>query len=208
MELYLIRHWKTKGNLEKRYICITDESILSGKEREEWVKKMRSLLPEADCVVTSPMKRCIESAELLYPGKKTEACDALRECDFGQFENHNYEELKTRPEYRKWMESGGMEAFPGGESREVFCRRCVKGFLSKIKELQERQIQSAAFVVHGGTIMAILEWLDREERSFYEWQAENGTAFYVRVEEDDLKSEKQNDESSFLRGKSKEIRQL
>lgn len=208
MELYLIRHWKTKGNLEKRYIGVTDESILPGKEREAWVKKMQKLLPEADCIVTSPMKRCIETANLLYPGKKTEACGALRECDFGQFENHNYEELKWRPEYQKWLDSGGMEAFPDGESRDVFSRRCVNGFLSKMTELQKRQIQNPVFVIHGGSIMAILEWLDPEKRSFYEWQAGNGTVFYVRLEEKDLKSEQQNGESSFLRGKGKEIKVL
>ena len=118
------------------------------------------------------MKRCRESAELLFPGKKQEVCDAFRECDFGQFENRNYEELKNRPEYQRWIDSGGMEAF------------------------QERKIERAAFVVHGGTIMAILEWLDHKQRPFYQWQAENGAVFYVRTERE------------ILRGTCKEIRKL
>lgn len=196
LELYLIRHWKTKGNLEKRYIGTTDEPILSGSERDLWEKRLHRILPDVSCVAVSPMKRCRESAELLFPGKKQEVCDAFRECDFGQFENRNYEELKNRPEYQRWIDSGGMEAFPGGESRERFAGRCVEGFVQKVTELQERKIERAAFVVHGGTIMAILEWLDHKQRPFYQWQAENGAVFYVRTERE------------ILRGTCKEIRKL
>lgn len=196
LELYLIRHWKTKGNLEKRYIGTTDEPIISGSERDLWEKRLHRILPDVSCVAVSPMKRCRESAELLFPGKKQEVCDAFRECDFGQFENRNYEELKNRPEYQRWIDSGGMEAFPGGESRERFAGRCVEGFVQKVTELQERKIERAAFVVHGGTIMAILEWLDHKQRPFYHWQAENGAVFYVRTERE------------ILRGTCKEIRKL
>ena len=196
LELYLIRHWKTKGNLEKRYIGTTDEPILSGSERDLWEKRLHRILADVRCVAVSPMKRCRESAELLFPGKKQEVCDAFRECDFGQFENRNYEELKNRPEYQRWIDSGGMEAFPGGESRERFAGRCVEGFVQKVTELQERKIDRAAFVVHGGTIMAILEWLDHKQRPFYQWQAENGAVFYVRTERE------------ILRGTCKELRKL
>ena len=196
LELYLIRHWKTKGNLEKRYIGTTDEPILSGSERDLWEKRLHRILADVRCVAVSPMKRCRESAELLFPGKKQEVCDAFRECDFGQFENRNYEELKDRPEYQRWIDSGGMEAFPGGESRERFAGRCVEGFVQKVTELQERKIERAAFVVHGGTIMAILEWLDHKQRPFYQWQTENGAVFYVRTERE------------ILRGTCKEIRKL
>lgn len=196
LELYLIRHWKTKGNLEKRYIGTTDEPVLSGSERDLWEKRLHRILTDVRCVAVSPMKRCRESAELLFPGKKQEVCDAFRECDFGQFENRNYEELKNRPEYQRWIDSGGMEAFPGGESRERFAGRCVEGFVQKVTELQERKIERAAFVVHGGTIMAILEWLDHKQRPFYQWQAENGAVFYVRTERE------------ILRGTCKEIRKL
>ena len=196
LELYLILHWKTKGNLEKRYIGTTDEPILSGSERDLWEKRLHRILADVRCVAVSPMKRCRESAELLFPGKKQEVCDAFRECDFGQFENRNYEELKNRPEYQRWIDSGGMEAFPGGESRERFAGRCVEGFVQKVTELQERKIERAAFVVHGGTIMAILEWLDHKQRPFYQWQAENGAVFYVRTERE------------ILRGTCKEIRKL
>ena len=192
----MIRHWKTKGNLEKRYIGTTDEPILSGSERDLWEKRLHRILADVRCVAVSPMKRCRESAELLFPGKIQEVCDAFRECDFGQFENRNYEELKNRPEYQRWIDSGGMEAFPGGESRERFAGRCVEGFVQKVTELQERKIERAAFVVHGGTIMAILEWLDHKQRPFYQWQAENGAVFYVRTERE------------ILRGTCKEIRKL
>lgn len=57
MELTLIRHFATAGNLEKRYIGTTDEAILPVAE----IKKM----PRAEIVLTSPMKRCRQTADLL-----------------------------------------------------------------------------------------------------------------------------------------------
>ena len=67
MRWILIRHGKTRGNLEGRYVgCRTDEP-LSPEGIEEL--KQRSY-PRAEWVYVSPMSRCIETAEILYPGVK------------------------------------------------------------------------------------------------------------------------------------------
>ena len=67
MKIYLIRHGLTQGNLEGRYIgCNTDESLC-----EQGRNQLQSLhMPLVSRVFVSPMKRCIESAAILYPGLK------------------------------------------------------------------------------------------------------------------------------------------
>ena len=60
MKLILIRHGKTKGNREKRYIGKTDEPL---EKNTVIVKKY----PKTDIVISSPMKRCIMTANLIYP---------------------------------------------------------------------------------------------------------------------------------------------
>ena len=89
MKWILIRHGKTQGNIEQRYIgCRTDESLCS--QGVESLKEKE--YPAVQRVFVSPMKRCRETAELIYPGVPAEMIDDFRECDFGEFENKNYAE--------------------------------------------------------------------------------------------------------------------
>lgn len=164
--IIFIRHGKTKGNEEKRYIGTTDEE-LSLKGIEE-IKK--NSYPGAEIVVSSPLKRCIQTAQLIY-GRTPEIFRDLRECSFGDFENKNYDELKYNEDYTAWLESNGRMPFPNGEEHGEFCQRCCKCFEGIVNCYKDKSI---AFVVHGGTIMAILEKYALEKRSFYDWQIGNG----------------------------------
>lgn len=182
MELIFIRHFKTKGNRLRQYIGVTDEPLDQPVLLREY--------PDANTVVVSPLKRCIQTAELIYPGKGQMICPGLRECDFGEFEKKTYEELKDHPAYQKWLDSGGAAAFPGGEGREAFVKRSVAAFEEAVRKLMENGCRRAAFVVHGGTIMAVLSEFDREKRDFYQWQVANGEGFLAKLDETDWKSGK------------------
>lgn len=63
--IFLIRHGATPGNLEGRYIGRTDES-LSETGRDEILRRQ---YPPVDIVFTSPMRRCLETASLIYSPK-------------------------------------------------------------------------------------------------------------------------------------------
>lgn len=176
MEIFLFRHFATAGNLEKRYIGSTDEVILPVKERKK--------VPEVEIVFVSPMRRCRETADLLYPLVRKVACEAFRECDFGDFEGQNYRELTGNPAYQAWIDSGGTLPFPGGESMESFCRRTRKAFEQVMEELLERKIQKAAIVAHGGTVMALLSAYAVPEKSYYEWKCGNGCGYRIHISEE------------------------
>lgn len=170
MRIIFIRHGKTAGNLEKRYIGRTDEPLCSEVKNE---LRLHSY-PAADMVISSPMKRCTETAELIYPDKKIVICDDLRECDFGDFEGKNYTELSGNADYQRWIDSGGKTAFPNGEDHESFTKRCILAFE---KAASDNIGRSAAFVVHGGTIMAVLEKYAYPKRDFYDFQVKNGCGY-------------------------------
>ena len=170
MKIILIRHFMTQGNLEHRYIGTTDEPLLPGQA-------ISYDYPEAEAVAVSTLKRCVETAEIIYPGTRSYVCEELRECDFGLFENQSYEQLKDHPAYQEWLRSGGRVPFPGGEGMDEFCDRCVKGFCRMTEKFMEESMEAAAFVVHGGTIMAILDRLAGHEEGFYHWQVKNGEAY-------------------------------
>ena len=92
IQLYLIRHSMTAGNLKKRYIGRTDESLCPEGIvlLESYIQK--NIYPEVQRVYVSPMKRCMETAKLIFKENFYEV-EELRECDFGIFENKNYKEL-------------------------------------------------------------------------------------------------------------------
>lgn len=166
MKIYLIRHGKTAGNLEKRYIGVTDEPLCP-----EGISELQKRnYPDCEIVISSPMRRCIETARLIYPNRPIVIRDDLAECDFGDFEGKNYLELSENPDYQKWIDSGGVSRFPNGESPDGFKRRCIRGFDEAVKKYADKR--SIAFVVHGGTIMAVMERYTG--RGFYDHQIGNG----------------------------------
>ena len=127
MTLALIRHGETKANAQRRYLGKTDESLSEHGIRILQSYKERNLYPRADYLFSSPMKRCIETAEILYPAEKPVLIPEWEEIDFGRFEYRSYEELEDDAYYRRWLESNGTLDFPEGESRETFIGRCRNG---------------------------------------------------------------------------------
>lgn len=187
MEIIMIRHFRTPGNLEKRYIGRTDESLADTEDLVSLAQKRRLSCGFVEELAASPMKRCIETAKLLFPYMNPVLSDKMKECDFGVFEGKNYEELKDMPDYRKWLERGGNHPIPEGESRAVFQSRCMEGFSEMIDIWIEKQVKKGVMVVHGGTIMSVLSKLDSESKEFYHWQPENGGGYRVFLNEKDWK---------------------
>lgn len=180
MKVYLIRHGATPGNLEKRYVGTTDEPL--DKEAVTTLKKLRVRYPVPVQVVTSPLKRCMQTASLLFPGIPSECCEGLKECDFGRFEYHNYMELSRDPEYQRWIDSNGTLPFPGGESQKRFQERCCQAFLKSVAALRQAGCASVAYVVHGGTIMALMERFCTEEKPYFDWQVKNQEGFACKIQ--------------------------
>lgn len=190
MEIILIRHFKTPGNLQNKYIGRTDESLAKRPGLEKLVEKLKESCPDVTCVAASPMQRCVQTAALLFPGREPLLLDKLRECDFGMFEGKTYEELKNLPVYRRWIKSQGTLPVPGGESPWGFRARCMEGFREYVQKILGQGDRKAAMVVHGGTIMAVLEGIDSQKRGFYSWQAHNGGGYRVFLEEEDWRQGK------------------
>ncbi|MDR2649840.1 MAG: phosphoglycerate mutase family protein [Clostridiales bacterium] len=164
-----IRHGATEGNTRKRYIGRTDEPLsLLGIEQ---ARVLTPKLPVCDAVFSSPLLRCRQTADKLFPGYPVNILNDLRECDFGAFEGKNYSELKNDPEYIKWLSTNYESPIPGGENLTVFSARCCEAFTRAALSLPENV--TAAFVTHGGCIMAILGRYAWPRREFYEYYIKN-----------------------------------
>ena len=67
MRIWLIRHFRTQGNLERRYIGRTDEPILPGQTG--------NILCCPEKIITSPMLRCKQTARLLFQKEPDLICE-------------------------------------------------------------------------------------------------------------------------------------
>lgn len=173
MTAVLIRHGRTQGNLEGRYTGSGTDEPLCAQGAEELRARA---YPDVSRVYVSPMLRCVQTAALIYPRHAPIVVPGLRECGFGAFEGKNYAELNGNPDYQRFIDSGGEAAFPGGESRADFAARCVRAFEALLPQMRG---ETAAFVVHGGTIMAIMERYARPRGNYFDFQVRGGEGYVL-----------------------------
>lgn len=88
MELLLLRHSITPGNLKRQYIGSTDQPL--APEGEALARKRRGEMPEIGGLWVSPMLRCRQTAALLFPGVEQRA--GSRSCGSAPSDG-----LKKRP---------------------------------------------------------------------------------------------------------------
>ena len=180
VEIVLIRHGKTEGNKEKRYIGRTDQPL--SEEGIAGIKENLGRYPSVEKVYASPMKRTRQTAELIYPGQASELVDGLREMDMGVFEGKNHAELKNRPSYILWVATRGKISIPGGESMKDFGKRTMDAFTQVLGDMQAEGIKRSAVVAHGGTIMSIVSQLVDDD--YYKYMVNNGAGFRLTLDDD------------------------
>lgn len=177
IKIVLIRHSKTIGNLYGRYIGKTDEHLCE----EGVILAQSKIFPQVSHIYLSPLKRCIETADIIYKELNPIIIDELRECDFGDFENKNYKDLSGNRDYQKWIDSNGSIPFPNGENPEEFKKRSIIGFDKVVENIIENKINDAAIIAHGGTIMSILDKYSYPNKDFYCWQVGNCCGYIIEI---------------------------
>ena len=184
--LLLLRHGETQANRERRYLGRTDEPLCASGIETLLSYQEQNRYPDIEYLFVSPMKRCQETAEILYQGLHPAVIPEWREMDFGRFEYKNYEDLKNDVEYQAWIDSGGEMDFPEGEGRKDFTLRCELGFrrmcetLRRITEETTEKAVSVGVIVHGGTIMALLS--SYGGKSYFDCQRATGEGYLCRME--------------------------
>jgi alpha-ribazole phosphatase len=103
-------------------------------------------------IVTSPLLRAVESAEILSKGlavKVTEDRD-LEEVRFGSWQGLTYEDIRSDPVYRAFMADPLTQTTPGGETILDVQRRGLTG-LGRVEPGE-----NVLFVSHGDIIRTAL----------------------------------------------------
>ena len=181
-KIHLIRHGLTQENIDGLYCGRTDTSLCpDGKEQ---IKKMKEdyIYPQADFVFSSPLKRCLETAEIIYPGIKPLVFDDLIEYNFGEFENQSAEKLhSSQPLFDRWLRGEPGVTPPFGESNEEFAKRVCECFVKICDGILKAGTDNIAIITHGGVISTILSQFAIPEADISDWMMPCGCGYTVHL---------------------------
>ena len=180
--IYLIRHGMTAANERRLYCGSSDLPLSDAGRRALEEKRGQARYPDAQGakLISSGMRRCDETALLLFGREPDCRVDGLREINFGRFELHSYAELCADADYQAWItDESGCAAPPGGEAANAFEARVA----AAIKGVAD----GAIVVCHGGVIAALMaRWFPEEGKHIYAWQPDFGEGYAVSLSENDI----------------------
>lgn len=179
--IHFIRHGEIAETRNGAYIGVTDPSLSEEGRREltELDKKYR--YPYAPVLFSSPLKRCLETCEIIYPESKPIIVDELSEINFGLWEGKTAEELKTDADFNKWLSGDSSVKPPQGESSADFTRRVCLMFQKIVDGLVSTGHTEAVIVTHGGVIMTLMAVYGFPQAKPFEWATDCGCGYSIRI---------------------------
>lgn len=177
----IIRHGMTEANESGIYIGSTDIP-LSQKGAGELASKMDEYdYPSVQRVYSSPLCRCTETAEILFPEIELVKSDGLRELDLGEFEGKTVGELIKRDDYKKWLKGGADTRAPKGESFSEMTARAFSALHNIITDMMQEGITRTAIITHAGIITNMLVGFGLPKYEPKYLQARAGEGFDIMV---------------------------
>lgn len=178
--LSLYRHGRTRANEEGIYIGSTDYPLTDEGAAELSGKTDRYEYPRVQRVYSSPLSRCRETAEILFPETELYIAEDLRELNFGIFEGKTAAELVGREDYRAWLKGGAPDVRPPeGESAEELCIRSYRALNRILLDMMENDFQHCAAITHSGVISNMLACFGMPKIPAKELRCEPGEGFEI-----------------------------
>ena len=147
LTLVLTRHGLTDRSTPEQHIGQRIDVSINDQGRKQAEALARRLAPVPfDRVITSPLFRARETAEVLARGTAIEADPRLREMDYGAWEGRSYQQIaETDGEYRRrWEAEPDQLSCPGGESGNDVAVR-VRSFLGDLLDEHRAWHAKASF---------------------------------------------------------------
>ena len=179
--IHFIRHGDISDTLKGKYIGTTDVPLSDDGMQNLLEYDSRFIYPGTQVVFTSPLKRCTETAKILYPHQTPLVIDHLSECNFGEWEGKTAEELKSDPTFEQWLAGQTDVKPPRGESGAEFTKRICLIFEQIVEGMMKTNNTEAVVITHGGVIMTLLSVYGLPQAKPFEWVMDNGFGYSVRI---------------------------
>lgn len=179
--IHFIRHGAIEETKKGAYIGITDAEL-----SEEGIAELKAFdvshkYPYAPVIFTGPLKRCVQTCEVIYPHIKPIVIDELTEMNFGKWEGKTAEQLKGDPLFERWLAGESGVTPPDGENNDDFIRRICLVFQSIVDGLIKTGNTDCAIITHSGVMNTLLSIYGLPQAKPYEWACDNGFGYSMRV---------------------------
>lgn len=179
--IYLFRHGLTRGNINAQYIGHTDYPLTTDSISSLRNIKAHHHYPEVQAVFSSPLKRCLDSANIMFPKNNPLVINDFIEYNFGEFEECTAKDLENNEDFKNWLHGDINAKPPYGESNAEFIHRICDAFEKVVEGLIKTGMQTAAIVGHAGVLMTILSCYGIPEAPMAHWQMDAGYGFKLRI---------------------------
>lgn len=180
-KIHFIRHGETLGNQEGLYIGVTDLELTTNGIKELKRLKNQNIYPPVPLVFSSPLKRAVNTAKILYENNEPYIIDNFKETNFGAFEGKSIEELSSDEDFKDWF-LGKTDRPKGGESFREFATRLSLGLREALQVMMDKDVYEASCIMHGGAIMALLTTTALPRRqSLQDWACNFGKGYTISI---------------------------
>lgn len=153
----LIRHGLTEANNTGMYIGCNTDLPLSPEGKEAILFKMDEFeYPKVERVYTSPLLRCTQTCDILFPDRQVVVMDELKELNLGDFDGKTVDELIDRKDYKDWLKGGINNSAPNGETILELVVRSYNALTKIIVNMMDEEFSHCAIVTHSGIITNML----------------------------------------------------
>ncbi|MBQ9828044.1 MAG: histidine phosphatase family protein [Lachnospiraceae bacterium] len=171
--IYIIRHGQTEMNNRKVFqgrsdVSMNEEGLRQAEEAAEFLKDIRF-----DKVWSSPLKRAVQTAEIVAPGADIMIDDRLIEMDYGPYEGMDLTD--PPPEIVTFFSDFVNNPAPAGMER-------LDSVVKRTGEFMEercRTEENVLITTHAIAMKGILEYLTPESRGSYWSKYIGNCAVYV-----------------------------
>ncbi len=185
-KIYLTRHGETVWNKQHRFqghknSDLTDKGVLAAELLADRIEEI-----DLDCIVSSPLMRAYDTAEIVRGNKDVEIIkhEGLKEINLGEFEGMSYDDIKE--EHGELLAEIEKDPFnnryPSGENLREFYNRVEKAFNEIVEKCRNKTV---LIVAHGGTLKCIESYI-RDFKISSDWignVVQNCSLSYIEVDE-------------------------
>ena len=175
--IHLLRTGRTSATPGKRYVGQSDLPLCDkGAEELEQLRREFSY-PKVEMVYTSPLQRCVQTADILYPDVYTEQVEGLMDMNLGRFEGKTFDELRDDEAFTAWLKNSFENTPPGGEETGAFQQRVACALRDIFEQMMHRKMTNIAVITHGGVIMTLLAAMGMPKMPLHQWAVGNGCGY-------------------------------
>jgi len=183
--LFLVRHGETDWQREKRLLGTRDVGLNADGVNQSQAL-VRALEPvEITEVISSPLRRAVQTAEIIAGSRDTEVARDPRLIDvrLGRWEAAYHSALAADPEYQRFMADPLSERTAGGEHLGEVRDRAVSSIQQALAD--NPSAENVAVVTHANVIRVLLaHYVGTTLANFHRFRISCGSASILRFSSD------------------------